>query len=193
MTSHAQRFCEWPSMVGALHLMKTVLAPIDFSPITTLVVQEAIALARAIGARLVLFHAVAPSFVRSAEAASPDFESNYVLEAEKYVLAELTTWQQQLRDDGVTAHAVHRIGAAGSQILEQAERLEADYVVMGSHGHGAFYDLLVGSTTMRVLKAAKCGVVIVPAATKSAGNGRAARRRSAPDVGHRARASAASR
>jgi nucleotide-binding universal stress UspA family protein len=34
--------------------------------------------------------------------------------------------------------------------------------VMGSHGHTAFYDLLVGSTTHAVLKRAKCPVVIVP-------------------------------
>jgi nucleotide-binding universal stress UspA family protein len=34
---------------------------------------------------------------------------------------------------------------------------------MGSHGHTAFYDLLVGSTTQGVLKKAPCPVLIVPA------------------------------
>ncbi len=38
-------------------------------------------------------------------------------------------------------------GAAVSGILETADRLKADYIVMGSHGHTALYDLLVGSTT----------------------------------------------
>jgi nucleotide-binding universal stress UspA family protein len=33
---------------------------------------------------------------------------------------------------------------------------------MGSHGHTAFYDLLVGSTTHGVLMRANCPVVIVP-------------------------------
>jgi nucleotide-binding universal stress UspA family protein len=37
---------------------------------------------------------------------------------------------------------------------------------MGSHGHGAFYDLLVGSTTQGVLKRATCPVVIVPTSKK---------------------------
>jgi len=39
-------------------------------------------------------------------------------------------------------------------------------IVMGSHGHGALYELLVGSITQGVLKAAKCPVVVVPAAGK---------------------------
>jgi nucleotide-binding universal stress UspA family protein len=40
---------------------------------------------------------------------------------------------------------------------------------MGSHGHTALYDLLVGSTTHQVLRKAKCPVVIVPSPTKAAG------------------------
>jgi nucleotide-binding universal stress UspA family protein len=36
--------------------------------------------------------------------------------------------------------------------------------VMGSHGHTALYDLLVGSTTHGVLMRAQCPVVIVPSA-----------------------------
>jgi len=35
--------------------------------------------------------------------------------------------------------------------------------VLGSHGHTAFYDLLVGSTTHGILLRAKCPVLIVPA------------------------------
>lgn len=173
--------------------MKTVLAPIDFSPISKHVVREATALAEALGARLVLLHAVAPDVVRTSQAAAREIEGSYLLRAEKHVRDELTKWQLRLRDDGVTAHTVHRIGAAGPQILEQAERLEADYVVMGSHGHGAFYDLLVGSTTMRVLKGAKCRVVIVPAGGKAARPRQPARRRALDAPGGRGAPDAALR
>ena len=58
------------------------------------------------------------------------------------------------------------IGAPIQHIVRQAA--SADYVVMGSHGHTALYDLLVGSTTHGVLMRAKCPVVIVPAAAKPA-------------------------
>ena len=38
-------------------------------------------------------------------------------------------------------------GAPSPHIIEQAQRVSADYIVMGSHGHTALYDLIVGSTT----------------------------------------------
>jgi nucleotide-binding universal stress UspA family protein len=34
---------------------------------------------------------------------------------------------------------------------------------MGSHGHGALFEFLVGSVTNGVLKSAKCPVLVVPA------------------------------
>jgi nucleotide-binding universal stress UspA family protein len=47
-------------------------------------------------------------------------------------------------------------------ILDHAKQVSADYLVMGSHGHTALYDLLVGSTTHGVLLRAPCPVVITP-------------------------------
>ena len=47
-------------------------------------------------------------------------------------------------------------------ILAKARSARAAYIVMGSHGHGAIYDLLVGSTTHGVLMNAPCPVLVVP-------------------------------
>jgi nucleotide-binding universal stress UspA family protein len=48
--------------------------------------------------------------------------------------------------------------------VETAERLRASYIVMGSHGHTAFFDLLVGSNTHGVLRRSSCPVLVVPPA-----------------------------
>ena len=56
--------------------------------------------------------------------------------------------------------------------MEQAKKLGADYIVMGSHGHTALYDLLVGSTTHGVLMRAACPVVITPAQKEPPKKGR---------------------
>jgi len=142
--------------------MKTVLAPIDFSDSSRRVIDEAIDLARAIGGRLVLLHIVSPSSAFPSEFDSTGARAAYLAQAEKHARDELAALQRRLRDEGVTAHVVPLTAQPGPGILEQAERLEADYVVMGSHGHGAFYELIVGGTASRVLKLAKCPVVIVP-------------------------------
>jgi nucleotide-binding universal stress UspA family protein len=155
--------------------MKTVLAPIDFSPVSLRVIEQATQIARAIGARLVLLNVVPPPPSLASGLDQADLAARVHLQAETEAAAKLSALQKQLRDDGVTAHVVHHVGQPGPGILEQAERLDADYVVMGSHGHGAFYDLIVGSTTTRVLKQARCAVVIVPPAAK-----RSQREREAP-------------
>lgn len=81
--------------------------------------------------------------------------------------------QRKLCVDGVTAHAVHVSGDPVDCILEQAERLMANYIVIGSHGHSAIYDLLVGSTANGVVEGATCPIVIVPVNADGSRNARA--------------------
>jgi nucleotide-binding universal stress UspA family protein len=52
-------------------------------------------------------------------------------------------------------------GAAGERIAQLAVELGCDHIVMGTHGRGALTELLVGSTTLRVLQRAKVAVVLV--------------------------------
>jgi nucleotide-binding universal stress UspA family protein len=48
-------------------------------------------------------------------------------------------------------------------ILEECKKLETDLIVVGTHGHGALYNLLIGSMTADILKKAFCPVLVVPA------------------------------
>ena len=52
-------------------------------------------------------------------------------------------------------------GSTIDRIVEEALRSEADLIVVGSHQHNAFYNLLVGSVTTKVLLRAKCPVLVV--------------------------------
>lgn len=148
--------------------MKTVLAPIDFSAVSRRVIDHAIALARETDARLVLLHVVAPIPIARDNLALAVTGAEYTVAAQKDAAKALSALQRSLRDEGVTAHAIHATGDPREAIVEQAERLMADYIVMGSHGHTAFYDLLVGSTATGVLKHAACPVVIVPPGARAA-------------------------
>jgi nucleotide-binding universal stress UspA family protein len=48
------------------------------------------------------------------------------------------------------------------EILNEADVANADLVVMGTHGHGAMYNLLVGGVTKGVLKRSTRPVLLVP-------------------------------
>lgn len=49
-----------------------------------------------------------------------------------------------------------------AEILQQAEVLASDLIVVGSHGRSGFQHLLLGSTTERLLRKARVPVLVVP-------------------------------
>jgi nucleotide-binding universal stress UspA family protein len=75
-------------------------------------------------------------------------------------LDELRT---QAAVDAQEVLALHIQGPIVDKVLDQAGEHHADLIVMGSHGHGALYEFLVGSVTSGVLKGAKCPVLVIPA------------------------------
>lgn len=143
--------------------MKTILAPLDFSKVSEAVVAEATALARALGGRVVLLAVVQPPVVNYEYAAVMDNLAEITAAGERNAERRLAEIEEKLKVAGVPSESVQAVGGPIPLIIEQAKNVGADYIVMGSHGHTAFYDLLVGSTTHGVLMRAPCPVVIIPA------------------------------
>ena len=144
--------------------MKTILVPVDFSGATASVVAAAIGMAKAYGARIVLIHAVRPPAVVNEYA--PE-EAELARVAEQEAAQRLDPLAGEIGAQGVEAEAIGTYGHPVPIILDEARRLDAACIVMGSHGHTGFYDLLIGSTTSGVLKRSPCPVVIVPARKKA--------------------------
>jgi nucleotide-binding universal stress UspA family protein len=147
--------------------MKTILAPVDFSKVSESVVREAAVLARSVDGRVVLLNVVQPPVVINEYAGMVDI-AQLTAAGEKNAARELEQLEDNLRNAFVKAESVQVTGTPVAHIIDQAEKLDADYIVMGSHGHTALYDLLVGSTTHGVLMRSKCPVMIVPAVKEPA-------------------------
>ena len=148
--------------------MKTILAPIDFSGATDAVVEEAAALARAFSGRVVLLTIIQPPVIAHEYAAVMENLAEITAAGEKQAARKLAELEQKLQVDLIATESIQLLGAPIALIVEQAKKLDADYIVMGSHGHTALYDLLVGSTTHGVLMRATCPVVITPAVKNAA-------------------------
>ena len=52
-------------------------------------------------------------------------------------------------------------GEAKQVILDEADRIDPDLIVLGSRGYGTFQRLLLGSVSNAVAQHAKCSVLIV--------------------------------
>ena len=143
--------------------MKTILTPVDFSGATDAVVAEAIALARALEGRIVLLTVIQPPAITNEYSALMDNLAEIVAAGEKNAAKRLAELEARLQAEEIPVETLQLNGPPIRMIVEQARKVGADYIVMGSHGHTALYDLLVGSTTHGVLMRATCPVVITPA------------------------------
>lgn len=142
--------------------MKTILAPIDFSGATEAVVAEGANLARAMDGKVVLMTVLQPPAITNEYSALVDNLAEIMAAGEKNAARRLAELEAKLKAAQVQVETVQLNGPPIRLIVEQAKTLGASYIVMGSHGHTALYDLLVGSTTHGVLMRAGCPVVITP-------------------------------
>ena len=144
-------------------VMKTIVVPIDFSQATAGVVDAAVTLAAAMDSRMILLHIVQPLIVTGDYGLAMDDFQETIATSEQHAARRLGELTESLRARGVKNIETAQIsGPARAGIVGQAKKYEADYIIMGSHGHSAFYDLMIGSTTQYVIQKAHCPVVIVP-------------------------------
>lgn len=150
--------------------MKTLLVSVDFSASTRAVVNAATELAPASDTRWILHHSVMPPMITTEYGLGADMLREAIEIGEKSARHQLEHLEDELTARGFNVNAVLTHGHPATNILALAEKGRADMIVMGSHGHTAFYELLIGGTTHAVLKKAGCPVLIVPsaAAKKSA-------------------------
>ena len=147
--------------------MKTILAAIDFSDVTEHLVEVARDMARAHGVPLYLLHVEEsePDFVGYEP--GPQHVRDQVAHDAVRHFKEENSLRDQLRAEGIDAHSMVLQGPFVEKVLAEAARLSADLIVVGSHGHGAVYNLLLGSVTEGIIKGAKCPVLVVPAPKKA--------------------------
>jgi nucleotide-binding universal stress UspA family protein len=139
--------------------MKTFLVPVDFSAATDATLATAVNLAKACAGELVLLHVLGPA--DDYRSYPPGGSTLWELEKTR-ARRNLHGLVSSVREQGVAVSSRVLSGEAVEQIVAQARESCADAIVMGSRGHTAIYDLLIGSTTSGVLKAGVCPVLLAP-------------------------------
>jgi universal stress protein A len=124
--------------------MKQILAATDFSDNAEAAVAVAVETARALHAGLHLLHVFAPGEIAVTE-----------------LLADAAATAAP--DVAVTVAATG--GDAAQEVLRYAARHPIDLIVVGTHGRTGLSRALLGSVAERVLRGARCPVLVVPAAS----------------------------
>ena len=142
--------------------LDVILVAVDFSEVSARVYEVAAELAQRMQARLVLLNVTEPQ-VDLVGMAPPQAYASAEEEIQKIAQARLHAVREQLEARGVNVLTEHEWGPVVGSILDRAQKHHAGLVVIGSHGHGMVYNLIVGSVAEGVLKHSKVPVLVVPA------------------------------
>jgi len=142
---------------GAHHMLaiRTILHPTDFSAFAANAFHLSCSLARDYHAKLVILHVMAPPDIAFADGNVPDHT--------KFLLQEL---QEQLERANVSAGSLmieRRLedGEPVGQILHVASEINADLIVMGTHGRTGLSRLLMGSVAEQIVRKSPCPVLTI--------------------------------
>lgn len=140
-----------------------ILCPVDFSGYSRVALDYATAIARWYEAEVVVLHAYAIMTAPVPVGTFPAASVGLPLSREE-LERDLTQFAQPTVAAGVPCRTKLVAGAPAKYILETAETWPADLIVMGTHGASGFERLMLGSVTEKVLRKAKCPVLVVPRA-----------------------------
>ena len=161
--------------------MKNLLAAVDFSQSTDMVLSESAQLATALDAKLWILHVTSDEsqalafeatqftgYAPEAVAMPGDVQLARDINAEeiKREHSELQGMSSRLRKDGVNAQALLLKGDPAKLIIDKAGELRAEMIILGSHGHGLLHKALLGSVSESIIRHAGSNILIVPAVKK---------------------------
>jgi nucleotide-binding universal stress UspA family protein len=139
---------------------KTLLCPVDLSEISVRAVDNAIRLARALLARVVVMTVVPEVSWVTAAVASGALAGAREAHAEAW-RADFHRFVQKTDWSGVSWSPDIRYGRPPEQIAAAIRDHSADLLVMGSTGRTGLVRALLGSTTRRVLRDLPCSLLVV--------------------------------
>ena len=141
----------------------SIVVALDFSEVSERQLGIVVRLAKDSDSKVYLLHVAEPEPDFVGYETGPDVVRDQVAEEYHREHRRLQAFAESLRAQGVDATALLVRGSIVETVLAEAEALDAGLIVVGSHGHGAAYHLLVGSISAGIIRKAEVPVVVVPA------------------------------
>jgi len=154
-----------PVMVAKKPLIfeaKTFLVPTDFSSCAKKAAEGALMLAKSFSARVIFFHALdlAPSY---SVAYAHELGVSVLIPppAPEEIEPEWETFFSGLPLTNVDWEKSSEEGQAAAAIVDRAKHIQADMIVIGTHGRSGLPHMLLGSVAEKVVRAAPCPVLTI--------------------------------
>ena len=150
--------------------LRHLLVATDFSPIADAALERAVAIAKVHHARITL------AYAEAVVDAGPVGESDNAAVAELGALAaalkederrQLEQRLDQIRGHGLEVDTAIRTGSPDEAITELARSINANLIVVGTHGRSGVARFLLGSVAELIVRRASCDVLVSRGTTTS--------------------------
>lgn len=146
---------------ASLVSLKRILVPVDFSHCSKEALEFAAPFARQFGASLTVLNVITPYYAVDPYGMNPpgDFEPDLAICAQQ----QLDRLVSETLPPDVPAQTLVRRGRPANEIIEAAKELDADLIVIPTHGHTGLKHVVFGSTAEYVVRHAPCPVLTLRA------------------------------
>lgn len=145
-------------------MFRHILVPTDGSDLSHTAAVNAVALAKLIGAHITAFHVAEPYTANVHEEHVPDhfmLPDDYEKSVQQQARPHLADVKKLAEVAGVQCDTrLVMSNFPAEAIVDAAEKLGCDAIVMGSHGRSGLSKLLLGSETQKVLVRTKVPVLV---------------------------------
>lgn len=142
-----------------MNVIKNILVPIDFSDYSKNALRYAVQFAQQFKAKMFLVYVVEPMIYPAdfsmGQVAIPSMDSDLHSRAEE----ELKNLAASFINKVVESETIIKTGKPFVEIIEIAKEIDADLIIMATHGHTGVEHLLFGSTAEKVVRKAPCPVL----------------------------------
>jgi len=148
-----------------IHIIKTVITPIDFSDNAGLVVESAAYMAGTFGATLHIifivqnFEDYSGFFVPQMNV--PNIENELYVGAQEQMETFCKEHGDYFAKAGIAMIKKVMVGDVSEKIVEYAAEEGGDMIVMGTHGYKGLERIMFGSVADKVVKSAPCPVMTI--------------------------------
>jgi nucleotide-binding universal stress UspA family protein len=142
-----------------MKLIKNILVPIDFSDYSKNALRYAVQFAKNFQAKMFLIYVVEPIIYPAdfsmGQVAIPSMDADLQNRAKE----ELKNLANNFVDTSLELETIIKTGKPFVEINETAKEIDADLIIMATHGHTGVEHLLFGSTAEKVVRKAPCPVL----------------------------------
>ena len=146
-------------------MFKNILCPIDFKPRSKMALKKAIHIAHQFNSRIVLLN-IDERFKTKEQMVMSRISVSHLGDEYKKIAVtakkEMHTLVKDLESETINSEYLVRDGVAEEVIVKISKEKDIDLIVMGTNGRDSLSDLILGSTTQKVVEKSICPVLVMP-------------------------------